>query len=337
MLSHKISGSATPTPTLAPTIEEVCYCPSDATASPTTTSNSKSKSSSSKSSSSNSTSSKSSTSKSPSSKSSTQNKSSDKSTRRRRLKSSGKSSAKSSSAGSGGVGNCDCDEGLGLTQLRFIYQGIETYVTVKIFRDSSKSILVCEFLNVNPNDEVVCDISSVTGYTNFDDDTPFVLTTQADDEICEAVFHTHCGHHDNEDFEPGTVESGCPDLILSGWQDGGSNDCDDGQEICACTDSPTESPSLYPTESPIPTEDPTKNPTDSPTKNPTDSPTKNPTDLVLDCVSVFPTATPAWCRRIVPLVGAPVRHHQHHDQLQGQPPKHQQKIQPNHQQKIQPN
>lgn len=95
---------------------------------------------------------------------------------------------------------------------------------------------MCRFSNVNPNDELVCDIQAGSNLLAFENETPFVVTG-ANGYECVGQYHTSCSS-DIVGVAPQQVSGFnlCSDIIVSGWRDGNpaTNDCDDGEEPCSC-------------------------------------------------------------------------------------------------------
>merc|ERR1712154_40073 len=140
-----------------------------------------------------------------------------------------KNKSKDNNSGGSGVGDCDCDKDYGVVELRFRYQGTEDNVNIEIFYDQNTlQQVLCEFTNVSPGDEIICNIASLG--LDFQKETPFQVTYQSG-QTCEAKYPTSC----SSDIV-GLVQDGCTDLICTGWRDKNpnTNDCDDGFEPCEC-------------------------------------------------------------------------------------------------------
>jgi len=131
-----------------------------------------------------------------------------------------------------GCGNCDCDGGV--TEIRYIYQDTVAGVNIRIFYDESRTQVLCNFNNVQPNDEVICPIagntasSAAMGLAKFAKETPFTITYPGG-STCEAQYHTSC----SRDIV-GIVQAECTKLVVSGWRGANSGDCDDCKEPCDC-------------------------------------------------------------------------------------------------------
>jgi hypothetical protein len=129
-----------------------------------------------------------------------------------------------------GCGNCDCDGGV--LQIRYIYQDTVPGVNIRIYYDTDRSEVLCNFNNVQPNEEVTCPIegntATASGYSKFAKETPFTITYPSG-TTCEAQYHTSCSSN-----IVGFVLQECNKLVVSGWVGANNGDCDDCQEPCSC-------------------------------------------------------------------------------------------------------
>eukprot|EP00492_Amphilonche_elongata_P003661 TRINITY_DN4011_c0_g1_i1.p1 TRINITY_DN4011_c0_g1~~TRINITY_DN4011_c0_g1_i1.p1 ORF type:complete len:254 (-),score=22.60 TRINITY_DN4011_c0_g1_i1:355-1116(-) len=120
------------------------------------------------------------------------------------------------------------------TEIRYIYQDTVAGVNIRIFYDESRTQVLCNFNNVQPNDEVICPIagntasSAAMGLAKFAKETPFTITYPGG-STCEAQYHTSC----SRDIV-GIVQAECTKLVVSGWRGANSGDCDDCKEPCDC-------------------------------------------------------------------------------------------------------
>eukprot|EP01083_Nonionella_stella_P112630 331564_1 len=137
-----------------------------------------------------------------------------------------------------GVGQCDCSGKL--AEIRFVYQGTETNVKIEIFNARDTSTKICEFNNVQPNDEIICNLRGdapglvipANSQSEFENETGFTITYSSGG-TCAAQYHTSC----SSDIV-GIVQPECTELIASGWRDNDGYDqdydCDDGFIPCDC-------------------------------------------------------------------------------------------------------
>eukprot|EP01084_Bolivina_argentea_P267336 453764_1 len=137
-----------------------------------------------------------------------------------------------------GIGACDCNGGV--AELRYVYLGTTSNVQIDIYTGKSKDSpqLVCTFNNIQPNEEIVCNLRGdapglvLKGLDKFATESPFIIT-YPNGNTCNAQYHTSC----SQDIV-GVVQSECPELVVSGWKDNNNYDngldCDDGIVPCQC-------------------------------------------------------------------------------------------------------
>eukprot|EP01084_Bolivina_argentea_P094475 169840_1 len=151
------------------------------------------------------------------------------------------SSKPGSKSGSGSRdGNDDeCDCSGGVVELRFNYTGTATNVDVHLYDEKDQSRAICTFTDVNPDDEIVCNVNGAspplitTGLSKFGTNTRFRIERN-DGSRCAATYHTSCSQN-----IVGVVQDECDELVVSGWRDGDGSNCD--RDAAAESDDPCKS------------------------------------------------------------------------------------------------